>query len=74
VQNKRKAQMIRHHFLARNAIMFSLLSSVILRALNERADFPDHLKDHADRYIRSPRAERRDGVSRRSEFYGRNLW
>jgi len=54
--------------------MFSLLSSVILRALNERADFPDHLKDHADRYIRSPRAERRDGVSRRSDIYGRNLW
>lgn len=54
--------------------MFSLLSSAIFRALEDRADFPDHLKDHADRYIRSPRARRRDGVSRREPTPKSGLW
>jgi hypothetical protein len=54
--------------------MFNLLSSAILRAIAERADFPDHLKDHADRYIRSPRAQRKDGVSHHTERHGYNLW
>ncbi|MEP3347136.1 MAG: hypothetical protein ABJN34_06335 [Litoreibacter sp.] len=54
--------------------MLNLLSSVILRAIEERKEFPDHLKDHADRYIRSPRAQRRDGVSRRTETHGPYLW
>ncbi|EPX77395.1 hypothetical protein [Litoreibacter arenae] len=54
--------------------MFSIIADSLITAMRRRADFPDHLKDHADRYIRSPRAARRDGVSRRSEQYGRDLW
>lgn len=54
--------------------MFSILAASLNAALRRRADFPDHLKDHADRYIRSPRAERRHGSSRRSEIYDRNQW
>lgn len=38
--------------------MLTLLSTMILRSLKEQNDFPDHLKDHADRYIRSPRAHK----------------
>ncbi|SFR34153.1 hypothetical protein [Litoreibacter janthinus] len=54
--------------------MFSLLSSTIIRAIERRADFPDHLKENADRYIRSPRAQRRDGISPHTEKHGFNLW
>jgi hypothetical protein len=54
--------------------MFSIIAASLHTALLKRSDFPDHLKDHADRYIPSPRAQRRDGVSRRSEMYGRDLW
>ncbi|PTX58110.1 hypothetical protein C8N43_2786 [Litoreibacter ponti] len=38
--------------------MLTLLSHMILRAQRENRDFPDHLKEHADRYIRSPRAHK----------------
>lgn len=54
--------------------MLTLLSSTILRALAERADFPDHLKDHSDRYIRSPRARRNEGVTRHDQLPFRGLW
>ena len=43
--------------------------------LHELGDaLPDHLKEHADRYIRSPRAQRRDGASHHTERHGYNLW
>jgi len=38
--------------------MLTLLSTMILRSIKEQADYPDHLKDHADRYVRSPRMRR----------------
>lgn len=54
--------------------MMTLLSTIILRSINERSNFPDHLKDHADRYIPSPRARRREGVSHHTLLPFRNLW
>lgn len=54
--------------------MFSLLSAALIRAIEDRSEFPDHLKEHADRYVRSPRAQRRDGISTSSERYRVGLW
>lgn len=55
--------------------MLTLLSTMIFRSLKERAEFPDHLKDHADRYIRSPRAHKRHGASDPNTLLPfRSLW
>lgn len=66
--------MLDHSIIEGLQAMLTLLSSIILRALHERSDFPDHPKDHADRYIRSPRARRHDGVSRREPVPKARLW
>jgi hypothetical protein len=55
--------------------MLSIIAEMLLTAArqNGRKDFPDHLRESADRYVRSPRAERhyRAEKLRRS---GTNLW
>jgi len=38
--------------------MLTLLSTMILRSMKEQSTYPDHLKDHADRYVRSPQLRR----------------
>jgi hypothetical protein len=55
--------------------MLSIIADMLLTAsrTNGRKDFPDHLRESADRYVRSPRAERyyRENKDR---LRGENLW
>lgn len=55
--------------------MLSIIADALMTAAraNGRKDFPDHLKDSADRYVRSPRAERNYQAEQNARL-GRNLW
>lgn len=55
--------------------MLTLLSTMIFRAQRDAQDFPDHLKDHADRYVRSPRAHKGAQAGHDQPLLPfRNLW
>lgn len=55
--------------------MLSIIADMLLTATRREGPqgFPDHLKENADRYVRSPRAERhyREDAER---LRGDNLW
>lgn len=55
--------------------MLSIIADMLLNASrqNGRKDFPDHLRETADRYVRSPRAERHYR-EHKERTRGENLW
>ncbi|GFE64781.1 hypothetical protein [Litoreibacter roseus] len=54
--------------------MLTLLAHILLKDLRDgnASDYPDHLKEHADRYIRSPRAHKHQERYRATRY--RDLW